>query len=136
MPNINAMRSSKYLKKEDVGEEGTIVTIVNVHQMNVAMENDPEELKWVLVTKEFEKPMVLNSTCAQLIAKFTGSEETEEWTGKQVVLYDEPNVSFGGKLVGGIRVRRAPTPGAARSAPRTIARKDDDGTDDVPWPAE
>src|SRR5690242_308191 len=36
MPKVSEMKSSKYLKKEDVGEEGTVVTIVNVHQVNVA----------------------------------------------------------------------------------------------------
>jgi len=41
----------------------------------------------------------------QLIARFTGSEDTENWEGKRIILYDDPSVSFGGKLTGGIRVR-------------------------------
>ena len=36
--------------------------------------------------------MILNSTNAQLIARAVGSEETEDWPGKQIVLFNDPNV--------------------------------------------
>lgn len=49
--------------------------------------------------------MVLNSTNGQLIAQILKSDETDLWKGQKVVLYDDPSVSFGGKLTGGIRVR-------------------------------
>lgn len=109
MPKVSQMKNSKFLKKEDVGEEGTLVTIVNVHQVNVAMEGKEPEMKWCMAFREFEKPMVLNSTNAQLCEKFLGSDDTDDWAGRQIVLYDDPTVAFGGELVGGIRVRRAPS---------------------------
>ncbi len=104
--NIKSMKSSNFLKKEDVGA-GALVTIRGVGQENVAMAGAEEEMKWCLYVNEFEKPMVLNGTNSQLIANALGSEETDDWTGKKVVLYNDPNVSFGGKLIGGIRVRAA-----------------------------
>ena len=106
MASINDLKSSKFLKRDDVGE-GALVTITGVHQMNVAKEGAPEELKWCLSLKEFEKPLVLNSTNGQIIAQFTGIEDNIEvgWIGKEVVLYNDPNVSFAGKVTGGIRVR-------------------------------
>jgi hypothetical protein len=57
--------------------------------------------------------MVLNSTNAQLIARITGHDQDIErnWIGQPIILFDDPNVSYGGKLVGGIRVR-APKKGA------------------------
>lgn len=79
----------------------------HLDQKNVALEGEPEDLKYCLHFKEDVKPMILNSTNAQLIARAVGSEETEDWPGKQIVLYNDPNVSFQGKLVGGIRVRAA-----------------------------
>jgi hypothetical protein len=138
MPKVSEMKNSKFLKKEDVGEDGTIVTVVNVHQVNVAMEGDAEDMKWCMTFREFEKPMVLNTTNAQLCEKFLNSDDTDDWTGKQIVIYDDPSVSFGGKPVGGIRVKRAPSGKGPASRPPTQrpAPKDDDGTDDVPWPAE
>jgi len=101
---IGEMKDSKYLKKEDVGE-GKLVTIAKIEQQNVAMEDQPPEMKWVVYFHEVEKGMPFNWTNIQLTAKAVGSEETDDWIGKKIVLYEDPNVSFGGKLVGGIRVR-------------------------------
>ena len=101
---IGELKDSKYLKKEDVGT-GKLLTVKELKQENVAGDNQPEEIKAVLYFNEVAKGMVMNWTNLQLAAKACGSEETDEWTGKQVVLYEDPNVSFGGKLVGGIRIR-------------------------------
>ena len=103
---IGEMKESKYLRKEDVGQ-GRLFTIQSLIQENVAMDKQPEELKWVMYFEEEEKGIVLNWTNIQLAAQATGSEETETWIGKKIVLYADPNVSFGGKLVGGIRIRAA-----------------------------
>jgi hypothetical protein len=105
--NVNELKESKFLKRSDVGD-GTIVTITGVSRENVAKEGAPEELKWILHVEEFDKGLVLNSTNGQLIAQALKSEESDDWVGGKVVLYDDPSVSFGGKLVGGIRVRAVP----------------------------
>ena len=102
--NINEMKESKYLKKEDVGA-GTLFTIKEIKHENVALETQPEELKYVMYFHEATKGIVMNWTNLQLAAKALGSENTDDWMGKQIVLYEDPNVSFGGKLVGGIRIR-------------------------------
>lgn len=111
--HINQLKESKYLKKEDCGQ-GILVTIKGLSEENMAMEGQPPEMKWVLHFMEAVKPMALNSTNAQLIAKVANSEETDHWPGHKIVLYEDPNISFGGKLVGGIRVRaprnQAPKP--------------------------
>jgi len=106
MASINDLKTSKFLKQEDVGE-GVPVTIRALSKENVAKEGAEPEYKWTLHFEEFDKPLVLNSTNGQIIAKITGFEDDIEikWIGTKVVLYADPNVSFGGKLVGGIRVR-------------------------------
>jgi hypothetical protein len=111
MSSINDIRSSRYLKKEDVGE-GVLVTIKLIRKENVAMDGAEPEHKFVAYFEEFEKPMVLNSTNAQLIAKITGAEDNIEeiWPGHKVVLYNDPNITFAGKLTGGIRVRAPKQP--------------------------
>ena len=112
MPKISEMKSSKFLKRDDVGD-GTTCIITGVSQENVAKEGAEPEMKWCLHFQNTDKPMVLNSTNMQLIAMFLESEDTDDWTNKRVVLYDDPSVSFGGKLVGGIRVRKyIPKPNA------------------------
>ncbi len=110
--HINQLKNSNFLKKEDVGE-AALVTISTVTEENVAKEGATPEMKWAIHFDEFDKPMILNSTNGQLIAKITGSEESDEWSGKKIVLYHDPNVSFGGKLIGGIRVRAAKKGAAA-----------------------
>jgi len=101
---ISQMKTSKYVKKEDVGD-GMIVTIDKVTNENVAMDSQPPENKYILHFKEDILPLVLNWTNIQLVARATGTEETDEWPGKQIVLWNDPNVSFGGNLTGGVRVR-------------------------------
>ena len=68
------------------------------------MQGQPPEMKWVVHFSEC-KPLVLNSTNGQLISNALSSPETDDWAGKQIVLYNDPNVSFGGKLTGGVRAR-------------------------------
>lgn len=104
MPNVNDLKSSKFLTKNDV-EPAVMVTIKSYEEMNVAMENQAPENKWVLRFRELEKPLVLNMTNGQLIAAITGSEEFDHWIGKKVVLYNDKAVMFAGRLTGGIRVK-------------------------------
>jgi len=134
--NIAGLKESKFLTKADVGR-GMLVTIREVFQENIAKTGAPEELKWCIAFDESEKPMVLNSTNGQIIASITKSEETDNWTGAKVVLYDDPNVSFGGKLVGGIRIR-APRGAAAKAIaaapkPAPVAQPEAVEEDDVPF---
>lgn len=114
--HISGLKQSKFLTRNDVGE-GILVTIKELFQENVAKEGAPEELRYCLSFVEHEKPLVLNNTNGQIIAQITKSEETDTWPGHKIVCYDDPNVSFAGKLVGGIRVRapriQAPKPAAA-----------------------
>jgi hypothetical protein len=117
--NISKLSDSKYLKKDDFPQP-MILTMAEVKPVNVAMEGMKADMKYALYFEELEKPMILNSTNGQLIAKITGSEETDNWTGKQIVLYHEPNISFAGRLVGGIRVR-APKSGFKPPAPKGSA---------------
>jgi hypothetical protein len=115
--NLSDLKSSKYLKRSDVGP-GVLVTIQKVELADVAREGAEPEMKPALWFDELDKPMVLNSTNGQIIANITGQENDIEhnWLGTRIVLYDDPNVSYGGKLVGGIRVR-APKQGTKLPPP-------------------
>ncbi len=125
--NINQLKESKFLKKEDCGP-GILVTIQEVKQHAVNLESEPEELKWCIHFAEVEKPLVLNSVNAQLIAQITKSEETDNWIGDKVVLYTDPTVSFGGKVMGGIRVR------APRNQPKPVPAQPNPAPAPAPQP--
>jgi hypothetical protein len=107
--HIDELKTSRFLKKEDC-EEPLTVTIDHVEKKDVAEMGEAPELKWCLLFRDGIKPMVLNSTNGQLIARALGSKNSEDWVGKQIELFCDPNVIFGGALVGGIRVRPATKP--------------------------
>lgn len=139
MPKIHEMIESKFLKKEEAGE-GILATIAGTEKRDVGTESEPEQ-KWVLLLEEY-KPLVLNSTNLALLEKAFGSDDTDDWTGKKVVLFNDENVSFGGKLTGGVRVdvnrtkayHRKQEKAPATPAPAAKGRPSfDDLTDDVPF---
>ena len=119
MANIKEMIPSSYLKQSDFPED-YVVTVRGVEKKNIAMDGKPADYKWLAKFAEFDKPMVLNTTNIQLMAKACDSDDTDNWTGKQVIVYVDENVSFGGELVGGLRIRKhkQAAPVAPRSAPR------------------
>lgn len=100
VPNISEVRESRFLKKEDCP---LTLTIARVSQENVGLEGK-EDLRWVLLFNETEKGMIINTTNAQIMADNFGSDEMDDWAGKKVHLYNDKNVMFAGKRVGGIRV--------------------------------
>lgn len=118
MPKVSEMLPSKFLKKEDVPSP-VLVTIAAVsHEL---VEQDTGEMKWAMHFLESinntSKPMVLNSTNIQLCEAILGSDDTDQWIGKKIVVYTDPTIMFGGKVVGGLRVRAV----AGRAAKATQA---------------
>jgi hypothetical protein len=130
------MIESKFLKKEEAGA-GILVTVVGVEKRDVGTEAEPEQ-KWCLLLQEC-KPLVLNSTNLALLEKSLGSDDSDDWVGKQIVLYNDENVSFGGKLTGGVRVDVNRTKRVhAKNAPKALAGKPGTATapdfeDDIPF---
>ena len=103
MPKTSEMTPSKYLKQDDIGD-GVLVTVKGVEKQNIGREDDPE-FKYVIFFNELPKPLVLNKTNINRLEAACGSDNTDDWAGKEVVLFVDHDVEFGGKVVGGIRVR-------------------------------
>jgi hypothetical protein len=114
---------SKYLAKEDAGEDGLILTVKGV-RMETLETDEGNEDKVVLHFQENVKPMVLNRTNAQLLGLATGAKTAGEAKGKKIVVYSDPTVVFGGKPVGGLRIKKVSgTPKPAK----------DELNDDIPF---
>lgn len=134
MSDINAMSfdelvpsNSKYLSKTDVGEDGLVLTIKGF-RTETLKSDDGDEDKMVMHFAEDVKPMVVNRTNAQLIGVATGARNVGESKGKQIVVYNDPTVGFGGKITGGLRIKKVG--GAPRTAPRPSATGRQPGSDD------
>lgn len=133
---IGQMMESKFLKKEDV-EPPKLVTIRGFSQQNAGRDDAPE-MKWTMKFIELDKPMVMNSTNLQLAAQALGSDDTDHWIGKQIVLYNDPSVQYQGRLIGGIRIRapkKRPVPIASANAvpPPVPVATEEEFDDDIPF---
>ena len=106
---IGQMIDSKYLKGSDV-DPAKLLTVRSFKKENVAKENEPEERKWIVYFDGVPKGLILNKTNLNRAARAFGSEDTDDWIGKQIVVYYDPDVEFGGKIVGGIRLRAPKLP--------------------------
>lgn len=130
------MIESKYLKKEDFDEDGTICTIRDFQKVNVAKEDEKPEMKWTMLFEEYDKGLVMNSTNIQLAEKAFDSDNTDDWIGKTIIVYLDPNVSYAGKITGGLRLKAHRVSSGPKAAPRQPTRRqveEDFGGDDVPF---
>lgn len=143
--NINEVLSSRWMAKEDVPTSGVNLTVREVTQEAVGEEL---EAKLALHFHGSYKPLLLNRTNLRILGALLGNN-TGEWKGKAVCVYSDPTISFGGKLVGGVRVRapheERPAPGglskeelekaakAYLAAQNGNKKPDELGKDDIPW---
>jgi hypothetical protein len=120
------MIESKFLRKEDL-EDDVVITMKAVCLED--MPGDDGRKRWCLYFKELPKGLVLNTTSIRVLAKAFG-EDSDQWIGKKVTLYVDPNVSFKGQVVGGLRLRplkQAKLPLAA------VAGAEEPFNDDIPY---
>lgn len=125
MALVKDMIQSKFLRKEDFDED-QVCTIKDCKLEQVGKDDSPEE-RWVLYFRERDKGMVLNITTIRVLEQAYGGD-TDHWVGNKVMVYVDPNVSFGGKVVGGLRLR-TPKKQAVK-APEAKAEAFDD---DIPF---
>ena len=128
MTSFESLSKSKYLKKEEV-ETPVLATIQAVKKEDLAMAGQKEDLNWVLYFEENIKPMVCNITNCRRVARINGSGDIEDWPGTKIVIYNDPDVEFGGKITGGVRIRK-PKDGYAAPEEVEVERVDDD---DLPF---
>lgn len=122
MPKVSEMIQSKFLRKEDFDED-QICTINSVSLEPMQGSNDT---KWVVFFREHPKGMVLNTTTIRVLENAFG-EDSDDWIGKRVKVYVDPNVSFQGRVVGGLRLRTPSKTQSATSAPKPVDPEFDDG---------
>jgi hypothetical protein len=61
-------------------------------------------------TWEGEKELILNATNRNIL-KATYGDQPNAWIGKEIGIYFDPTVTFGGKAIGGVKVKGfAPDP--------------------------
>jgi hypothetical protein len=124
---VKDMIQSKFLRKEDFDED-QVCTIKDCRLEDVGKENDQEQ-RWVLYFREREKGMVLNVTTIRVLEAAYGGD-SDHWIGNKVMVYVDPNVSFGGKVVGGLRLRTPKRQAVQQPKPEP---KNDEFSDEIPF---
>jgi hypothetical protein len=120
--------TGKYLKREEVSEDGSTHKVISVVSQMLSMGDGQSETKWVLTLSDL-KPLILNATNIRRCVAAFGTSETDEWTGKSIVVYDDPSIEFGGKIVGGVRLRAVPKKATKTKAAPVV----DDDESPVPF---
>jgi len=109
MPSVHDLKNSKYLTQHDV-EPPVVVTFQAYREENVAQDGENADPKYIFKFRELDKPLVMNFTNGSLVESILGTDDFDQWMGKEVVLYRDPTISFGGRITGGIRIRAKAVP--------------------------
>jgi len=102
----------KLINPEYLGEyefqpgEEKLVTIKAIDVNEITGTGGKKEDRPVMHFHEQVKPLILNSTNFKTLTKLFQSPYIEDWAGRQITLYGDPTVKFGGEIVGGVRIRR------------------------------
>src|SRR5215469_5197354 len=97
--------NAKYLKKEDIPSPVN-TSILWIKEEEVTTPGKGIETRMVLYFDGLKKGLVLNTANGDALLEMTGTEDTEKWSDLPVQLYTDPDVTFGKKKVGGIRIRK------------------------------
>jgi hypothetical protein len=101
--DMNEVLSSKWMANTDLPEQGVDLQMLNVTKEAVG---EMLEEKFALHFNGGFKPLLMNRTNIRIINSLYGPN-TAGWIGKTVNVYNDPTVSYGGRVTGGVRVRMA-----------------------------
>lgn len=119
---------SKFLSAADLQGREAIVKITHV-----ATDEIGGKQKFICYFAGKQKGLVLNKTNWNNIVKITGQDDSDDWTGATVCLY-ETMVDFQGESVPAVRVK-APPKSAQKPRPSSAEMgRDDDFPGDRPTP--
>jgi hypothetical protein len=97
--------NAKYLKKKDIPSPVN-TSILWIKEEEVTAPGKGTETRLVLYFDGLKKGLVLNTANAEALAEITGTDDYEKWSDIPIQLYADPDVTFGKKKVGGIRIRK------------------------------
>ena len=123
-------KNSKYLAKEDVGDDGVIITVRGFKKETLKSDKGDEEKVILYFMEEEYKPMVLGNTTSTQLGKATGALTAGEARGKKIVVFNDESVMFGSKNTGGLRIKKYST--AQPATPKASKDPFADFKDDIP----
>jgi hypothetical protein len=95
---------SDYVRQADLDGKDVTKTIKAVVKEELCYQGGARETKPVLVFEDTPKKLVLGKTTMRQIARLHGYE-TNDWPGKQITMFADPEVYMGKEKTGGVRIR-------------------------------
>ncbi len=93
MPNIHEMFPSRFLRAEEL--QGSYRLVIDRVEEESVNRNGKEEKVWVIYFRNAKKGVVLSRRTALQIASALKSANTEDWIGKEILIYPDEIVMFG-----------------------------------------
>ncbi len=130
MPSYDKYRNTRFIQKADVENSphgAILVTVKEVAEENVALDYQDAKEKYVIHFDENYKPWAPGFEVLEVIKQINGSGNVDDWPGTKLVLFVDPFVKFGGKVLGGIRCR------APKEQPEQVDVKPVVDDSDIPY---
>lgn len=105
--HADLLNPSRYLKAAEFLGADVTYTIERVKHEEMERDDNTSENRGIIFFKEVDKGWVMNVVNAKSLAAMFGTE-TDNWVGKRVTLWPDPNVKAFGQIVTAIRVRGSP----------------------------
>jgi hypothetical protein len=127
--DLNRAYGSRFLSKEDVGNERAVASIVDVSSEMLKDKDGKGKERFIVHFDVFDKGLVLNTTNINAIVAALG-DDPANWIGAKVVVFVDNSVVFNGNR-GGIRLQVLPSRPAKKSGPAIST--DPAMNDDIPF---
>jgi hypothetical protein len=129
---------SNYLKASDIPEDSLLPAVIEKVEMKQIRQG--EKAKPLIHFQNLDKALVCNVINWNSIVKSTGSDDSDNWTGKTIHLYRSETANPSGEMVECIRVRVKVKPiakqkvqGAANSAPEWEEPYEEQNEQSIPF---
>ena len=109
---------AQYLKKEDLSEP-VDAELLFVKEEKVTAPGKDTKTRLVAYFNGQSKGLVLNTANCEILAQITGTDDPNGWEDVALQLYVDPDVKYGGKKIGGIRIRKLVTVPVSNPVPVT-----------------
>jgi hypothetical protein len=137
--DLDLAYGSKYLSSGDIGDRKIRTKIAKVRKDELRGNDGVKKMKFVIFFSDLDKAMVLNTTNKDALVGSLGRTPAN-WIGATVGIYVDPNVTYAGKRMKGLRLRVL---GAAEAPPKptpapspTPKPKPTAASASVAWPEE
>ena len=137
MASASSFLGGDYLKGEILKNSGPVrgsiaAVGVEVFKARAAGESDKQQLVLTVDLGSEEKKLGLNKTNLRALISSYG-DDTDKWIGRPVVVYYDPNVSFGGRVTGGLRVKVPTAQPTLAESQQAVQAPAGDPDDDMPF---